>query len=63
MAVLVAVEVVVSLAAVRKNLLDIEQKFAILGATKAAEGLLPPTRLHSKRAHSSNGQALVREIL
>ena len=43
-----------------KKLLDIEQKFAILGATKTVEGLLPPTRLYSRRAHSSNGQALVR---
>ena len=45
---------------VRKNLLDFEQKFVILGTTKAAEGLLPPTRSYSERAHSSNGQALVR---
>ena len=47
-------------AVVRKNLLDIEQKFVILGTTKAAEGILPPTRSYSERAHSSNGQALVR---
>ena len=47
---------------VRKYLLDIEQKFVILGTSKTAEGLPQPTRLYSKRAHSSNGQALVREF-
>ena len=45
-----------------KNLLDFEQKFVILGTSKAADGLLPPTRLYSKRAHSFNSQALVCEI-
>ena len=47
----------------QKNLLDIEQKFVILGTSKADEGLPQPTRLHSRRVHSSNGQALVRELL
>ena len=45
---------------VRKNLLDIEQKFAILGTSKAADGLPQPTRSYSERAHSSNCQALIR---
>ena len=45
---------------VRKNLLDFEQKFAILSTSKTADGLPQPTHSYSGRAHSSNGQALVR---
>ena len=48
---------------VRKYLLDIEQKFVILCTSKAADGLPQPTRSYSERAHSSYGQALVRDLL